>query len=107
METTNIHRESHIGTINYTLPEAILDTGSGSNGGPRMKIGRASDVWSLDCILFEMVYGKTLHSPLSHFIQKLQAIVNPNHEIKFPDHGDEDAIDAIKQCFLRNAPNRG
>jgi hypothetical protein len=53
-----------------------------------------------------MVDGKTPHSPLSLFNPKVQAIVNPNHEIKFPDHGDEDGIDANKQCFLRNPDER-
>jgi hypothetical protein len=38
-DTTNIYRESQIGTLNYMSPEAILDTGSGANGA-RMKIGR-------------------------------------------------------------------
>jgi serine/threonine-protein kinase TTK/MPS1 len=40
-DTTNIYRESQIGTLNYMSPEAILDTGSGQNGA-RMRIGRVS-----------------------------------------------------------------
>jgi hypothetical protein len=40
-DTTNIYRESQIGTLNYMSPEAILDTGSCANGA-RMKIGRVS-----------------------------------------------------------------
>jgi hypothetical protein len=52
-----------------------------------------------------MVYGRTPFAEL-HFIQKLQAIVNPNHEIQFPDNVDEAAIDAMKQCLRRKAEDR-
>mmetsp|Transcript_4835 Transcript_4835/g.10513 ORF Transcript_4835/g.10513 Transcript_4835/m.10513 type:complete len:1058 (-) Transcript_4835:1044-4217(-) len=103
-DTTNIYRDSQIGTLNYMSPESILDTGSGANGA-RMKCGRPSDVWALGCILYQMCYGRTPFAEL-RVIQKLQAIVNPNHQIAFPDTVDEAAVDAIKLCLRRRAEDR-
>ncbi|KAG7340531.1 serine/threonine protein kinase [Nitzschia inconspicua] len=106
-DTTKIIRESQIGTLNYMSPESIMDTGEGEGAGPRMKIGRASDVWSLGIILYEMLYGKTPFAQY-HFIVKLQAIINEDHQITYPDAGDsaEPAIDAIKQCLRRRPEKR-
>lgn len=103
-DTTNIYRDSQIGTLNYMSPESILDTGTGTSGA-KMKCGRPSDVWALGCILYQMCYGRTPFAEL-RVIQKLQAIVNPNHEISFPDTVDEAAVDAIKLCVRRKAEDR-
>jgi serine/threonine-protein kinase TTK/MPS1 len=103
-DTTNIYRENQVGTLNYMSPEAILDSGTGTSG-PKMKLGRASDVWSLGCILYQMCTGATPFAGL-HMIPKLQAIVNPNYEIKFPEELDPAAVDAIGLCLRRNPQER-
>jgi len=59
-DTTNIHRETQTGTVNYMSPESISDFNADvdSDQRPDFKISRASDVWYLGCILYQMVYGK-------------------------------------------------
>jgi hypothetical protein len=104
-DTTNIYRENQVGTLNYMSPEAILDSGCTSSGKPKMRLGRASDVWSLGCILYQMCIGSTPFAKL-HMVQKLQAIVNPEHKIYFPPGIDDAAIDAIQLCLRRKAGDR-
>lgn len=81
-DTTNIQREGQHGTANYMPPEAI--TSNPGSGGLR-KLGRASDVWSLGCILYQMVYGKTPFSDTLNVYQKLNLITNRDHKIPFPE----------------------
>ena len=65
-----------------------------------------SDVWSLGCILYQMCYGKTPFADIHSMIPKLQAIINPQHKIKFPNNITAAAIDAMQLCLERRPEDR-
>ncbi len=81
-DNTHITKDNLMGTFNFMSPEAIQDQNNGGSqkgsrgdqdeGKPIVKISFKSDVWSLGCILYNMVYKKMPFSDFKHPVAKLQ-----------------------------------
>eukprot|EP00747_Dinoflagellata_sp_TGD_P163867 gnl/TRDRNA2_/TRDRNA2_183045_c0_seq1.p1 gnl/TRDRNA2_/TRDRNA2_183045_c0~~gnl/TRDRNA2_/TRDRNA2_183045_c0_seq1.p1 ORF type:complete len:906 (+),score=188.47 gnl/TRDRNA2_/TRDRNA2_183045_c0_seq1:276-2720(+) len=105
-ETTNISREASVGTLSYMAPEAVKQGA--------VKLGRASDIWSLGIILYQMVYRR---APFAHLepMQRLFALSDPEMSVDFPpDHRLENhsaetkaaLMDVLSGCLRREARER-
>uniref|UniRef100_A0A060T6M1 ARAD1B19998p n=1 Tax=Blastobotrys adeninivorans TaxID=409370 RepID=A0A060T6M1_BLAAD len=110
--TINVHRDCTMGTPNYMAPEMLTDIGdSDRQSSAHYKVGKAADVWSCGCIMYQMIYGR---APFANFQghHRMAAIVSPQVEIQFPRHGlgqvkvPKEAIETIAGCLRRKVNDR-
>lgn len=116
--TVNIHRDSPIGTPNYMSPESLTDTNAPRPGMERstidpktgrvMKLGKASDVWSLGCVLYQLVYGAPPFAYIPNQLNRVMAITDPKIEISYPIEGlggvsvPPSLLNTLKRCLQRD-----
>ncbi|SPQ19360.1 f78984c4-1909-4808-8479-3ca6319ef20c [Thermothielavioides terrestris] len=120
--TVNVHRDAQVGTPNYMSPESLMDfkeyalnsANQGSSGVPLLhrpkhfKLGKSCDVWSLGCILYQLVYGMGPFGHISNVVHRIHAIINFNHQINFPETTQDGVrvppslIRTMRRCLQRD-----
>ncbi|TBU20506.1 protein kinase [Hamiltosporidium tvaerminnensis] len=99
-ETTTVFSENAAGTFYYLAPEVLNNRDK--------KIKRSADIWSLGCILYEMVYGNPPLYNEKHVTDILCRLNDSSlqFEYKFINESYESVIDVIKGCLVYQPEKR-
>lgn len=101
LDATSVEKENSMGTLSYMAPESIAGV---SGEQEKCKVHRKVDVWSLGCILYNMVYGE---SPYQNYRKAAEKIVAIMHKpISFRPIKDANLLDVLKRCLAKDPSQR-
>lgn len=101
-DTMHAKVEDIAGTILYMAPETLRNT---SGRGNPHKVGFSADVWSMGCILYQMVFGFTPFEHVQGLMPKISAIT-ADEPIDVQPVDNEDLMDCLRICLDKNHSNR-